>query len=95
MLDIPPSQNIHTFLLLRLIGEWLETMTLQQKITIARDIANITQAQLAERLGISPQSLSKRLKTGKFTDKELENIATILGCEYRAGFYFPDGSKVE
>ena len=68
-------------------------MTLQQKITIARDIANITQAQLAERLGMSPQSLSKRLKTGKFTDKELENIATILGCEYRAGFYFPMVAK--
>lgn len=72
----------------------METITLQQKITIARDIANITQAQLAERLGMSPQSLSKRLKTGKFTDKELENIARVLGCEYRSGFYFPDGLEI-
>ena len=44
---------------------------------------------------MSQQSMSNRLKTGKFTQEELEQMGKALGAEYRSGFYFPDGNKVE
>lgn len=62
---------------------------------VAMDIAGVTQAELANRLGTSPAALSKRIKTGKFSDEDFQNIASALGCEYKSGFYFSDGNKVE
>lgn len=59
------------------------------------DIAGITQAELAKRMGTSPAALNKRIKTGKFSDDDFNNIAQALGCEYKSGFYFSDGNKVE
>lgn len=44
---------------------------------------------------MSQASISKRVKTGKFTQEELEKMAQIMGAEYRSGFYFPDGNKAE
>ena len=52
--------------------------------------------ELGRRLGISQQSMrTNRLKTGKFTQEELEKMGEALGCTYKSGFYFPDGNKVE
>ena len=46
-------------------------------------------------MGMSQTSISKRVKTGKFTQEELEIMASILGAEWKSGFYFPDGNKAE
>lgn len=46
-------------------------------------------------MGTSPQAFNKRLITGKFSDEDFQNIAKALGCEYRSGFYWKDGNKVE
>lgn len=62
---------------------------------VALDIANMTQAELASKLGTSAPALNKRIRTGKFTDEDFQNIAKALGCIYKSGFYFPDGNKVE
>ena len=62
---------------------------------VALDIADMTQAELAKKLNMSPPALNKRLKTGKFSDKDFQNIAKALGAEYKSGFYFPSGEKVE
>ena len=62
---------------------------------VARDIAGITQEEMASRLGTSPAALSKRIKTGKFSDADFQAFAKALGCEYKSGFYFPNGKKVE
>jgi len=58
-------------------------------------MAGITQAELAKRLNTSPQAWNKRLKTGKFSDDDFRRIAEALGCNYKSGFYFSDGNKVE
>lgn len=70
-------------------------LTLQQKIKLACDMAGISLTELGQRMGMSQPSISKRVSTGKFTQEELEQIAEILGAEFRSGFYFPDGKKVE
>lgn len=70
-------------------------ITLQQKIKVACEIAGMSLTELGARLGMSQASISKRVKTGKFTQEELEGMAKILGAEYKSGFYFPDGNKAE
>lgn len=50
--------------------------------------------ELAERLGMSQQNFSKRLKVGKFTQEELEEIAKALGSKYISAFEFPNGTRI-
>ena len=46
-------------------------------------------------MGMSQASISKRVKTGKFTQEELEEMASIMGCKYQSSFVFPDGNEVK
>lgn len=75
--------------------EAIKILSLQNKIKVACDIAGITLKELADRVGMKPANLSKRLGVGKFTQEELEAIGKALGAEYKSGFYFPDGQKSE
>lgn len=70
-------------------------MTIKQKVEAACSMAGITVTELGRKMGMSQQSISKRLKTGKFTQEELEQMAEIMGCEYHSIFVFPDGNKVD
>lgn len=70
-------------------------ITIKQKIESACAMAGITVTELGARMGMSQQNISKRLKTGKFAQEELEKMAEIMGCEYHSFFVFPNGSKAE
>ena len=39
---------------------------------------------------MSQPNISRRLKTGKFSDEEYNAIAEALGCKYFSGFEFED-----
>ncbi len=69
-------------------------MTIRQRVKIACEESGITLTELAEKLGMSQQSMSNRLKTGKFTQEELEQIAEILGCKYINYFEYPNGTRI-
>ncbi len=69
-------------------------MTLQQKVKAACDVAGISLTELGRRMGMSQQSISNRLKTGKFTKDEMEQMADALGCKYISYFEFEDGTKI-
>lgn len=69
-------------------------MECRQFIKIALATAGITAAELAARLGWSPQTMSNRLITGKFTIDEWQRIAVALGADFLIGFKFPDGKSV-
>ena len=69
-------------------------MDVPMMIKMAETYAKVTEAELARRLGTSPQALGQRVKTGKFTTAEMENIATALGCEFVCHFKFPDGTQI-
>ncbi len=47
---------------------------------------NITVAQLAISLGMTPQGMYRRLQTGKFSYEELQSIAEKLGCTFAYNF---------
>lgn len=69
-------------------------MTIAQKINMALAFRGISKAELARQLGTSPQNLNQRLKTDRFSKEELEQIAEVLGCSFRAEFVFPDGTAI-
>lgn len=69
-------------------------MTAKKIISIGLAYAGITQAELAARLEWSPQTMSNRLITGKFTLEEWQRIAAALGADLLIGFQFPDGKSV-
>lgn len=69
-------------------------MDVQTKIKMVRANLNISEAELARRLGTTSQALGQRMKTGKFTTSDLESIAAALGVKYVHYFELPDGSQV-
>ena len=69
-------------------------MDIPHKIKAAAAYAGISEAELARRIGCSPQSLHQRLKTGKFSSADLERIANGLGAEMMFYFKFPNGDEI-
>ena len=55
---------------------------------------NLSQLELAHRLGISPQNLNDRLKRDNFTEKDLQKIAAVLDCTYSASFTMNDTGEI-
>lgn len=62
---------------------------------LACEANEMTLTELAQKLGVTQSNLSQRLKTGKFTQDELSNIATLLNCTYQSIWILPDGTKLE
>ncbi len=69
-------------------------MNTEQKIKMALAYAGISQAELARRLGTSPQNFNPKMKNGTFTLEDFEKMATALGASWSASFEFPDGTRV-
>ena len=69
-------------------------ITLQKKVKASCERAGMSLTELAEKLGMSQQNFSKRLKVGKFTQEELEEIANALGAKYISVFEFPNGTRI-
>lgn len=69
-------------------------MTAKQVIEMGLAYAGMSQRDLAQAIGCTPQLLNNRLKTGKFSVEEWETIANALGANLILGFRFPDGKEV-
>lgn len=69
-------------------------MTITEQIKILCVRSNVSEAELARRLGKSPQSFNSKMKRGSFTIVELENIAEALGAEFNREFILSNGEKV-
>ncbi|MFJ8100445.1 helix-turn-helix domain-containing protein [Lysinibacillus sp. NPDC096212] len=50
--------------------------------------------QLAELLGTSQPNLWKKMKRDNFSEKELLEIAEVLGIKYEANFILEDETKI-
>ena len=51
---------------------------------------NISEAELARRMGISPQNLHNKMKRDNFTETDLAEIAAALGCTVSINFQMKD-----
>lgn len=69
-------------------------MDISKKIKLAEAYADISEAELARRIGTTSQAFSQRMKTGKFSSADLDKIAKALGAEFICSFTFPDGTSV-
>lgn len=58
-----------------------------RQLLIEKD-TNIT--QLATLLETKPQNLTNKLSRDNFSEKELQKIAKVLGCQYEAKFIIKD-----
>ena len=69
-------------------------MSNADKIRMALAYKKKSAAWLAREIGTTPQNLSQRMKTDKFSVDELTQIAAALGAVYTAVFEFPDGTRI-
>jgi len=66
-------------------------MSMVEKIRILMvKRGNISEAELARRLSDSPQNFNAKMKRDNFTDKDLQRIADVLDCTFKAGFTLND-----
>lgn len=54
---------------------------------------NLSEAELARRLNKTPQSFNASMKRDNFTEKDLQEIARVLDCEYKATFIDKETGK--
>jgi len=69
-------------------------MTISEQIKVLCVRSNISVAELARRLGHSPQSFSAKMKRESFTISELERIADAVGVSFERNFVLINGEKI-
>ncbi len=69
-------------------------MGISEQIKVLCVRSNISMAELARRLGVSPQSLSAKMKRESFTISELEQIAEAVGASFVRKFVLYNGNEV-
>lgn len=74
--------------------ERLSIMTISEQIKVQCVRSNISMAELARRLGKSPQALNAKLKRGSFTIEELEIIAEAVDAKFLRSFELSSGDKI-
>lgn len=66
---------------------------MSKKIKMLMLEREITQIQLAEKLGTSQSNLANKLKRDNFSEKELIQIAKMLNATYEGNFVLNDTGK--
>ena len=69
-------------------------MTISEQIKVLRARSNISVAELARRMGTTPQNFNSRMKRESFTISDLEYLAETAGGSFERHFVLPDGEKV-
>ena len=69
-------------------------MSISEQIKVLCVRSNISMAELARRIGMSPQSFSAKLKRESFTVADLETIADAVGATFTRNFILYNGEKV-
>jgi len=69
-------------------------MTIADDIRVLCARLNISSAELARRLGCSPQSLSAKMSRKSFTIEELEQIAEVTNTKFVRKFVLLNGEEL-
>lgn len=69
-------------------------MTIEQKISMALSYRGVNKSWLSRELNTTPQNLNQKIKRNTLTKEEMEKIANVLGCEWKAEFVFDDGTVI-
>lgn len=69
-------------------------MTISEQIKVLCARSNISMAELARRMGRSPQALNAKLKRESFTIEELDIIADAVNAKFLRSFELSTGDKI-
>ena len=69
-------------------------MTIAEQIKVLCVRCSVSEAELARRLGKSPQSFNSKMKRESFTVDDLDKIADVLGVKFSREFILTNGEKV-
>ena len=69
-------------------------VTISEQIKVLCVRSNISLAELARRMGTTPQNFSSKMKRESFSIADLEYIAEMAGCSFERHFVLPNGEKV-
>ena len=69
-------------------------MTISDQLRMLCARLNISKAELARRLGQSPQALNAKLKRESFTIKELNEIANVVDVKFERAFVLPNDERI-
>lgn len=69
-------------------------MTISEQIRILCVRCNMSEAELARRLGKSPQSFNAKMKRESFTIEDLNKIADAVGVEFKRNFILTNGEEI-
>lgn len=69
-------------------------MTISEQIKVLCVRSDISVAELARRLGTTPQNLNGKMKRESFTVTELENIAEAVNSSFERKFVLDNGEKI-
>lgn len=69
-------------------------MVISEQIKVLCVRSSISVAELARRVGTSPQNFNSKMKRASFTIPELEKIAAVIGCSFERNFILSNGDKV-
>lgn len=69
-------------------------MTISEQINVLCARLNISKAELARRMGTTPQNFNAKLKRGSFTIKDLETIASAANIRFNRYFELSNGDRI-
>ncbi len=69
-------------------------MGMSEKIRILLIKKNSNVADLARRMGTVPSNLYSKLNRDNFSEKDLQEIARVLGCRYEGFFFLDNDDKI-
>ena len=69
-------------------------MTISEQINVLCVRSNISVAELARRIGTSPQAFGAKMKRQSFTVEELEIIAEAVDAKFSRSFELSSGDTV-
>ena len=69
-------------------------MTVSEQIKVLCVRCNVSEAELARRLGKSPQSFNAKMKRESFTIDDLDKIAEAVGVGFKRNFILANGEEI-
>jgi transcriptional regulator with XRE-family HTH domain len=69
-------------------------MTIEKKIKILLICLDMTQSELASKLGTTTSNLNQKIKRNSLTYTEIQKIAEVTNTSCEVNFVLPNGTKI-
>ncbi|MFI3129428.1 MAG: XRE family transcriptional regulator [Bacillota bacterium] len=70
-------------------------MRIDEQIKTLCAKTDLTAAEIAKRMNVTPQAFSQKIKRGSFSLDNLDTIAMVTGCKIECDFVLPNGEKIK